>query len=226
LATPFSDKIIQFYASLEHSNLHTGDVVVMNPYKNEDVKKIIRQFHIKFFKDTNSRIALFGINPGRFGAGITGIPFTDPINLEQKCGLTNRFAKKPELSSMFVYQLIDEFGGVQEFYRHFFLSAVCPLGFTMDGKNLNYYDTKDLYANTRNFIITSIERQIDMGIRQDVCFSLGKGKNLQVLEQLNSEKKWFKKIIPLGHPRWVMQYRRKLAGKLQEEYCKRLREFV
>ncbi len=226
MAISFSERIIQFYLDLQHVSLNTGDVHVMNPYQKGEVKTCITQFHEKFFNDTQPRIALFGINPGRFGAGITGIPFTDPINLEKNCGISNNFAKKPELSSVFIYKLIETFGGVQKFYRHFLLTALSPLGFTKDGKNINYYDSRELYASTKKFIINSIEKQISVGISQDVCFSLGKGKNLQTLEELNKEMKWFNKIIPFGHPRWVMQYRRKQADEIIQEYCMLLKNLA
>ena len=49
------------------------------------------------------RHLLLGINPGRFGGGVTGIPFTDPIRLQNVCGIENNFEKKQELSSVFIY---------------------------------------------------------------------------------------------------------------------------
>ncbi len=39
------------------------------------------------------RYLILGINPGRFGGGITGIPFTDPIRLQNICGIENDFQK-------------------------------------------------------------------------------------------------------------------------------------
>ncbi|PIQ29310.1 MAG: hypothetical protein COW63_13845 [Bacteroidetes bacterium CG18_big_fil_WC_8_21_14_2_50_41_14] len=38
---------------------------------------------------------------------------------------------------------------------------------------------------------------------------MGQGKNFDYLKMLNDEFHLFKKIVPLPHPRWVMQYKRK-----------------
>lgn len=43
---------------------------------------------------------ILGINPGRFGAGTTGIAFIDPIRLENECGINNSFPKKVEEFNM------------------------------------------------------------------------------------------------------------------------------
>ena len=94
-----------------------------------------KQFYNRFYNDTNKRIYLIGINPGRFGGGTTGIAFTDPINLQVKCEIENKFAKKQELSSDFIYKLIDEFGGVENFFSKFYLTALYPLALIKDGKN-------------------------------------------------------------------------------------------
>jgi len=80
--------------------------------------------------------------------GITGIPFTDPVKLEV-LGIANDFQKKRELSSDFVYQMITAFGGANKFYQTFYISAISPLGFTKDEKNLNYYDVKRLTRTDR-----------------------------------------------------------------------------
>jgi len=85
----FADKAIKYFSNINSSyNLPKG-ISVMNPYENSEVKKIVKQFYKKFYNDDNKRTFLIGINPGRFGGGLTGIAFTDPINLEKKCGIKN-----------------------------------------------------------------------------------------------------------------------------------------
>ena len=71
------------------------------------------------------------------GAGVTGIPFTDPLCLEQNCGIQNPFDKRPELSSDFIYRFISAYGSAESFYSKFLISSLCPLGFVRNGKNLN-----------------------------------------------------------------------------------------
>ena len=49
--------------------------------------QIVETFFYKFYNDTNPRHLIFGINPGRFGAGTTGINFTAPKQLKEICGI-------------------------------------------------------------------------------------------------------------------------------------------
>jgi hypothetical protein len=187
----------------------------MNPYReNQSVLPVITQFYRKFYGDSLERYLILGINPGRFGAGVTGIPFTDSKRLEEKCGLTIPGLKTFETSSVFIYEMIDAFGGTDLFYRKFFISAVCPLGFTSLGLNrksvnYNYYDSPRLIKDVMSFIVESLKAQLEFGIRRDTCFCLGTGKNFKFLEQLNSEYHFFGKIVPLEHPRFIMQYKTK-----------------
>lgn len=221
-----SDTILNFYQNLNPSFALPCGVEMMNPYDNGEATDIAYAFYHRFYDDTRHRILLFGINPGRFGAGVTGIPFTDPIRLERECGIENHLDKKPELSSKFVYEMITEYGGVERFYNDFFVTAVCPLGFTMDGKNLNYYDDKELLKNTETFIVETIRQQKKFLSSPEKCFCLGKGTNYKYFGRLNEKYQFFKNIIPLPHPRWVMQYRRKKKGYFIEEYVKELRKAV
>jgi hypothetical protein len=220
-----SDQILSFYQSLNITSDIPGNVEVLNPFQNPDAMKVVTDFYQKFYADQNERILLMGINPGRFGAGITGIPFTDPIRLEQACGIPNNFQKKPELSSVFVYEMINAYGGTSKFYKKFFVSAVSPLGFTKNNKNLNYYDIPALQEALIPFITNTIEQQLDMGMNRKVCFSLGMGKNYRFLKELNSKRQYFKQLIPLGHPRWIMQYRLKKKDDFIREYVDKLSNF-
>jgi hypothetical protein len=205
----FAKRTIHFYRQLAIEEKLPEGIEVMNPYLNADTWQATRAFYEKFYNDNKTRRIIFGINPGRFGAGVTGIPFTDPIRLETACGIPNAFEKKPELSSQFIYLLIDAMGGVTPFYQHYFMGAVSPLGFVKEGKNFNYYDDPKLERHLKSFIVKSMVRQVALGIRTDKCFCLGNGKNYTYLHRLNTELKIFKEIVPLPHPRWIMQYRRK-----------------
>ena len=147
-----SDKIIKFYDNLRKI-VTKNNIAVLDPYTNSSVKKIYRNFYNKYFDDTKKRIILFGINPGRLGGGITGIPFTDPYNLKVKCGINSDFNMKKELSSKFIYEMIEGYGGTKMFYKKFFISSICPYGFTLNGKNLNYYDDNDLFNKWKNQLL-------------------------------------------------------------------------
>ena len=218
----FAKKTLAFYSQLTINEKLPDEVEIMNPFIQAETMAACEAFYGKFYNDNKTRRIIFGINPGRFGAGVTGIPFTDPIQLERACNIPNDFDKKPELSSRFIYMLIENMGGVVPFYRHYFIGAVSPLGFVKNGKNFNYYDDRLLERSLKSFIIINIVRQVALGISTDKCFCLGNGKNFAYLQQLNAELKIFKEVVPLPHPRWVMQYRRKQLQQYLDEISRQL----
>lgn len=214
--------ILTFYERLDPS-LELGEgIEIMNPFKNREAWNMTYQFYQKFYSDSHERIFIFGINPGRFGGGITGIPFTDPIRLEEDCGIKNDFRKLAELSSVFVYEVIKAYGGAQKFYADFLITALSPLGFTKNGTNLNYYDDKQLLKNSEPFIIDCIQEQQRTVTAAKFCFCLGEGTNYKLFKKLNDRFQFFEAIIPLPHPRWIMQYRRKKLDEFVKIYVEKL----
>jgi hypothetical protein len=218
-----SDQILSFYKSLKFNISIPDEIEVMNPYQDRDVFELCSEFYHKFYNDNNQRTIIFGINPGRLGGGVTGVPFTDPVKLEKFCGIANMLPKKTELSADFIYQMIEEYGGTQLFYSRFFISAVCPLGFTRNGTNLNYYDDKALESAVEKFIITSLQALLTFPVNRDVCYCLGEGKNYNYFTKLNVRHNFFKEIIPLPHPRFIMQYKRKKMLDFINNYIDKLK---
>lgn len=218
----FAEKTLAFYKQLSPGNKLPDSVGILNPYSQSETMAACEAFYTKYYNDYKDRRIIFGINPGRFGAGVTGIPFTDPMHLEKTCGIPNNFDKKSELSAQFIYLLIDKMGSVASFYQHYFIGAVSPLGFVKNGKNYNYYDDRLLEQSLKPFIIKNIVRQVALGIRTDKCFCLGKGKNHLYLKRLNDELKIFGEVVPLPHPRWIMQYRRKQLEYYLDDISRKL----
>lgn len=216
-------KIINFYKNLNLDIPLPDGIQVMNPYKDPETIGIVEAFARKYFDDDHPRTMIFGINPGRFGAGITGITFTDPIRLEKECWIPNSFPKKQELSSVFIYEMISRYGGPEKFYSKFFLSAVCPLGFVKKGRNLNFYDETVLEKAVKPFIIRSILQHLDFGANRKTAICLGEGENYKFFTKLNEEHKFFKKLIPLAHPRFIMQYRLKNKDNYLNRYLEILK---
>lgn len=219
----FGNRVLVFYKSLAISNQLPEGVEVLNPYQNKKAFELSVQFYNKYYNDNNVRHLILGINPGRFGAGLTGIPFSDPAKLENSYGIKNDLPKKAELSADFIHAMMKTFGGVEKFYATYFFNSVCPLGFTRDGKNVNYYDTPALLKSLEKFILTTLHDQIDLGINTDVVYCLGEGANYKYLHQVNEREKIFKKIIPLAHPRFIMQYRRMHMQDYIDDYLKKFR---
>lgn len=218
MRSTWKTNILDFNTSLtlDENKLPKG-IHVLNPFKGdfkERINAIATEFYAKYYSDTDERKLILGINPGRLGAGSTGIPFSDTKRLSQFCDIHIDEFSSHEPSSEFVYLLIEAFGGSEKFYSDFFISSVCPLGFTVDSKsgktvNYNYYDSKALEKVVLPFIIESIEKQLDFGVNRSTVYCLGTGKNAKFLKALNAEKGWFKQVVPLEHPRYVMQYKRK-----------------
>lgn len=226
--TSFAEKVIEFYRELEFNGTLPPGISAMNPFRtNPDIIGVISKFYYKFYNDYRSRHLILGINPGRFGAGVTGIPFTDTKRLLEKCDLSIPGVKTFETSSVFIYEMIEAFGGPKEFYSRFFISSVSPLGFTSISKNgtsvnYNYYDSKKLTVSLMDFIVESLNMQLEFGIERNVCICLGTGNNFKFLSKLNNILKLFEKIIPLEHPRFIMQYR----SKQKDDYiAKYIEEF-
>ncbi len=219
----FADQILLFLEALQLNIDLADDIELMNPYKDNAAMHICTQFYKKYYNDNDQRHMIIGINPGRFGGGVTGIPFTDPIRLKTACGIENNWQQKQELSSLFVYDVINAFGGAEKFYKEFYITAVSPLGFTKHGKNLNYYDDKNLEKEIKDFVINCMQKQLKFGINTDVAFCLGDGKNYKYLSKLNKEQKFFKKIVPLSHPRFIMQYKLKKKEEYIQSYLDKLK---
>lgn len=226
----FADQVIEFLTNLEFKGRLPEGISIMNPFReNPDIMPVVTKFYNKFYSDNSTRYLILGINPGRFGAGVTGIPFTDSKRLTEKCGLTIPSLKSFETSSAFIYEMIDAYGGVNRFYSRFFISAVCPLGFTSLSKhgkalNYNYYDSSKLTMALSEFIIDNLKKQMKFGIEREFCYCLGTGKNYRFLSDLNRELNLFKNIVPLEHPRFIMQYKSRqkhfYLSKYLEEFSK------
>jgi hypothetical protein len=137
----FADKAILFFSSLKFEGSLPEGITIMNPFaENKDVRHAVSEFYKKYYSDSRTRRLIMGINPGRFGGGLTGIPFTDSIRLKEKCGLIIPGVKSYETSSVFIYEMIDRYGGPQEFYGDWYITSVSPLGFTSKSEKGRVYN--------------------------------------------------------------------------------------
>ena len=214
----FANEIIHFYKNLKPPAQLPGNIEWLLPQKDENVLNSIGLFYNKYYNDNRTRSLIFGINPGRFGAGTTGINFTAPKQLKEYCKIEHAFKNQTELSAEFVYEMIIAYGGCEKFYGDFIVSAVSPLGFVKNGKNVNYYDDKELLNAVTPFIVDCFNQQTKWNINREKCFCIGGEKNFKFLSVLNEKYKWFNEIIPLPHPRFIMQYRRKQKQKFIDQY--------
>jgi len=214
----FSEKYFNFIDHLDFPEKLPHGVEILNPFSVTHTYSLARAFYQKYYNDNHPRLFLIGINPGRFGAGITGVPFTDPIRLAEKCQIPNDLPRRQELSSVFVYDMIEAFGGVEQFYSRVFFTSVSPLGFVKDGINLNYYDIPEVRDILEPYMVKSLREQIAIGGIKDIAYCIGQGANFKYLQYLNRTYQLFKTVDSLPHPRWVMQYRLKRKEEFIDEY--------
>ena len=219
----WAEQLFGFYTNLNPPENLPDNILWLYPQELKDVRDILDVFLQKYYSDDQERILLLGINPGRYGAGITGINFTAPKQLKELCGIENPFSGT-ELSAEFIYKMIEAWGGVKEFYSNFFIGSVCPLGFVKNGKNLNYYDDKLLLKTIEPFIIEHLTKLVSFKVNRDVCICIGGEKNFKYLSSLNNQYNWFQEIISLPHPRFIMQYKRKFLDDYINLYLKTLKK--
>lgn len=228
----FADNVIAFNKEIDFSGSLPDGIRMMNPFKEDPgVIPVSSSFYKKYYDDNHNRHLILGINPGRFGGGFTGVPFTDTKRLMEKCNITYHGKQTHEPSSVFVYEMIDAYGGVKKFYEHFYINSVCPLGFTATGPhgkeiNHNYYDSAALLNAVYDFIVESINKQIGFGIDTDICFCFGTGRNEKFLRRLNEEMKFFRRIIALEHPRFIVQYKSKYKQFYIDKYISAFAEVI
>ncbi len=222
----FGENIIEFFDLLQAPPLALKDVEILWPYSRPEVRRVMHRFYKKFLDGDGRRIFLIGINPGRFGAGVTGICFTDPIRLGADCGIAHSIAGRSELSSDFVYRMISAFGGPRLFFKHYYMTALSPVGFTQSGKNINYYELKGDLAALDEWMVAAMKDQISAGGDRRVAFSMGQGANFKYLQRMNNRHNFFDRIEALPHPRWIMQYKRRQLEEFIRLYIDKLSQFL
>ncbi len=218
----FSTCAISFFSKLRPPEKLPDGIDPLYPHPQPEVQQAIREFFTRFYSDEEPRVMLIGINPGRFGAGITGINFTAPRQLLNDCGITHPFGESSELSAEFIYTMIHAYGGAAAFYNRFYIGSVSPIGFVRAGKNLNYYDDPKLLASIEPYAVQCLQSQLSCGIRRQKAICIGGHKNLHFLNRLNEEYHFFNEIISVPHPRFIMQYRRSQLQMHVQEYLSAL----
>lgn len=221
----FADKVITFNKQLSYLGTLPKGFDVLNPYlDNPETLEVMTQFYQKFYADNSLRKFIIGINPSRNGAGVTGVPFTDTKRLESVCGITMHSAYTHEVSSVFLYDMIQAYGGANAFYSDFYINSPFPLAIVKNTKrstwlNANYYDDNDLFLCVKEFMVESLKKHIALGLNTDKVYVLGK-KNATFLQRINNEVKLFGEMVVLEHPRFIQQYKSKEKLSYIEKYLR------
>lgn len=221
----FADRVIEFNRGLVYTGNLPDNFQVMNPFMdNPETITVMREFYRKYYNDNNQRRFIIGINPSRNGAGVTGVPFTDTKRLESACGIAMKSARTHEVSSVFIYDMIEAYGGTEQFYSEFYINSPFPLAIIRETKsgnwlNANYYDDPQLFEMVKDFMIESLKKHINLGLNTSEVFVLGK-KNAVFVEKLNKIEKMFDKLTVLEHPRYIQQYKSKEKELYIDKYLR------
>ncbi len=188
-----------------------------------DNKNNIIEFHKKYVEPNSPKIVICGINPGRNGAGLTGIPFIDFESLSNMLPDINK--KDREQSANFFFSVIQQFG-IETFYKYFYVTNISWFGFSRidKSKNVNYYE-KDISTEIAICLIDKFVEEMDL-INPDYIIPLSKTV-LYELESLKNQQKIRAEIgTCLNHPSWIVTYRRKDVITWRQKYVDTLSKYV
>ncbi|SDH95968.1 protein of unknown function [Chryseobacterium taeanense] len=224
----FANQVITFNRNLKYDGNLPSDFQVLNPYlDNPETMEVMQKFYQKYYNDSNQRKFIIGINPSRHGAGVTGVPFTDTKRLESVCGIPMTSARTHEVSSVFIYDMIEQYGGAEAFYNDIYINSPFPLAIVRKSKvswiNANYYDDKVLFNEVKDFMIDSLKKHISLNIDTSQVFIMGK-KNADFVSMLNDEADLFEKMTVLEHPRYIQQYKSKEKQLYIDKYILALKK--
>ncbi|HUH73786.1 MAG TPA: SMUG2 DNA glycosylase family protein [Chitinophagales bacterium] len=224
----FADRVIDFNRQLTFNDQLPDGFQVMNPFTDHpETMVVMNQFYKKFYNDNSLRKFIIGINPSRHGAGVTGVPFTDTKRLDKVCGIKMESAYTHEISSVFMYDMIEEYGGAKEFFKDFYINSPFPLAITrsIKGKwlNANYYDDAQLFNMVKDYMITTLKHHISLGLDTSEVYILGK-KNAVFIDKINQQEKLFDKLVVFEHPRYIQQYKSKDKPLYIDKYIMSLKQ--
>lgn len=221
--TNIAEQVIAFNKKLNYTGPLPPGFGVLNPFgENSEALVTMEKFYLKFYNDHNPRKFIVGINPSRHGAGLTGVPFTDTKRLDKTCGIQMQTVSSHEISSVFMYDMIEQYGGVERFYNKFYINSPFPLAIVKANSqhkwlNANYYDDPALFDAVKPFMIKMLKKQISFGLDTRKVFILGK-RNELFINKINQTEKLFDRLITLEHPRYIQQYKMKSRNEYIDKY--------
>lgn len=166
--------------------LEDSDIVVLKDFlTNWD---IVEQFYNRYYKTPYPKTVICGINPGKNGAGKTGIPFLDFSSVSKLLDSINK--SDTERSAQFFYDVIKDIG-IEKFFNSFYVTNISWVGYMREHKNLNYYD---LPQEIQNFILNAFQYEMKIvspttiiSLSQEVRSTIGKlyeGRTIEVDQYL------------------------------------------
>lgn len=230
--TTVAHRVLEFNEELAGTTLELPPgFKVINPFSGPQkgrVREVTTAFYQKYYDGHEPRRLVLGSSPARRGTAVTGVPFEDAKLLESDTGVDIDGYAVSRPSSGFLHDVIRRYGGRSRFYADFLMSFVCPLGLVRvkpGGKevNCNYYESKKLLETLHSFLMSTLESQLAFGIDTSVCYCIGSGENFRFLSKVNEGRRFFQRIEPLEHPRFITQYNPERKEEFAEKYLSTLR---
>jgi len=197
----FAEQILQFNEELSRNSLDlTAGFRFVNPFtgdQQEQVKKVTTAFYQKYYNDISTRRLILGSSPARRGSAVTGIPFEDAKRLQKETGICIENFFVTQSSSGFLDDVISEYGGRKNFYADFYMNFVCPLGLVRTNSKGNEVNC-NYYENKK--------------LQEILCPFI-----------VSTIRKFFSRIVPLEHPRFITQYNSKRKDIFIAKYISALR---
>ncbi|MEZ4808042.1 MAG: DUF4918 family protein, partial [Flavobacteriales bacterium] len=104
-----ADRLLQHVLSFSLNDVALpSGIGVLDPFHGAhapEVRRIVERFHRTYYTDERPRTLMLGINPGRLGAGSTGLSFTDTKRCESDLGIPVKGLRTHEPSSDFFYRM-------------------------------------------------------------------------------------------------------------------------
>ena len=232
-----AQKILEFYDSLKNAGINLPEkyrlinsLTGANQRQITQITQITHRFYHRYYHDNKRRFMILGSSPAQRGTALTGVPFEDVNHLQEDTGIFINAFGANKRSSSFLYEVMEKYGGRQKFYKQFYMNFVCPLGIekiNLKGNwvNCNYYENAALKKCLHPFIVDSLRCQIDFNIDTTVCFCIGSGENFKFLTNINNKYHFFDTIVPLEHPRFIMQYNADRKEEFMQKYVNALSHY-
>jgi hypothetical protein len=160
------------------------------------INEQVAAFYHQYYEDSRPRRLILGSSPARRSSAKSGIPFVDD---------------SPRPASAFLNEVIAACGGQDAFYKMYLMDFLYPIVLVRTNErgrevNANYYESKTLQAALTPLMQAHLRGLVGLGIDRSVCFCIGSGENFRFLSHLNAAEGFFERIVPLEHPRFIMQY--------------------
>lgn len=199
----------------------------LNGPESQLVREVSTSFYQKFYDDRAPRRLILGSSPARQGSAVTGVPFADTVLLSEVSGAQMGGYSIGKGPAGFLDQVIEGYGGREKFYSDFVMNFVFPIGLVRQNErgryvNANYYENRELLISVRQFIVETLKNQLEYVQDTSVCFCIGSGENFHFLSELNEQEKFFGRIEPLAHPRYIAQYNPTKIDEYLEKYLRAL----